>query len=440
MTKPPLHILALEATNVKRLKTVAIVPRSKVVRINGKNDSGKTSTLDAILWALGGKKAVQMQPVREGQERAIVKLAIGGKEVEYIVTRTFTAAGGTHMTVEDAQGGQYKKPQEVLDELFGALSLDPLAFLRSSPADRMAALRDIVKFDVDLEALDRQNKADYDKRTAVNRDIKSLVEKVQLLTASVKPDMDITPVDTAPMFEAMTKASDHNAAIEKERSARRAGQDGISARMQAAQTNRSQAADLLARAEKLEEEATSMRARIDTLPPVPEPIDIAALGETIRGAQEEGTARERQRVARERHEAAVRERDRAQDESEELSARMEGRTQLKSSTIAKAKFPVKGLAFSEQYGVTFGGFPFDQASGAQQLRVSFAVAAAVRPKMPVVLIKDGSLLDEDSMVLLEELAEEYEAQVWIERVGAGPVGIVLEDGEVVAVDGVPVNA
>ncbi len=110
---------------------------------------------------------------------------------------------------------------------------------------------------------------------------------------------------------------------------------------------------------------------------------------------------------------------------------------MKSAAISTAKFPVPGLSFGDD-GVLFNGIPFNQASSAEQLRVSFAIAASMKPKLPVILIKDGSLLDDHSMDLLRELAREYDAQCWIERVGADDVGIVLEEGEVVAIDGVPV--
>jgi hypothetical protein len=60
------------------------------------------------------------------------------------------------------------------------------------------------------------------------------------------------------------------------------------------------------------------------------------------------------------------------------------------------------------------------------------------PKLPVVLIRDGSLLDEDGLRLVAEMADARGAQVWIERVSnAGNIGIVLEDGYVKAKDEAP---
>jgi hypothetical protein len=130
----------------------------------------------------------------------------------------------------------------------------------------------------------------------------------------------------------------------------------------------------------------------------------------------------------------------AETKSRELTERIDGRKKAKTDAIAGAKMPVDGLSFGDGM-VMFNGFPLDQASAAEKLRVSFAVAMAMNPKLRVVLIRDGSLLDEDSMALVEQMADAHDYQVFVEIVRKdSPVGVVIEDGEVVAVDGVPVEA
>ena len=43
--------------------------------------------------------------------------------------------------------------------------------------------------------------------------------------------------------------------------------------------------------------------------------------------------------------------------------------------------------------VTYNNVPFDQCSSSEQLRVSLAMGLALNPKLKVILIRDGSLLD-----------------------------------------------
>jgi hypothetical protein len=60
-----------------------------------------------------------------------------------------------------------------------------------------------------------------------------------------------------------------------------------------------------------------------------------------------------------------------------------------------------------------------------------AVALASKPRLRVVLIRDGSLLDDESMELLRKFADDNDVQVWIERVGSNDAdALIIEDGEV----------
>ncbi len=100
----------------------------------------------------------------------------------------------------------------------------------------------------------------------------------------------------------------------------------------------------------------------------------------------------------------------------------------KLAAIEKAKLPVESLTFGDGI-VLLNGVPFDQGSDAEQLRASCALAMAGNPTLRVLRVRDGSLLDEDALALLAKMAEERDYQVWIERVGSGNIGFVLEDGQ-----------
>jgi septal ring factor EnvC (AmiA/AmiB activator) len=119
----------------------------------------------------------------------------------------------------------------------------------------------------------------------------------------------------------------------------------------------------------------------------------------------------------------------AESEASKLSAEIEAIDGQKAAVLDEASFPVPGLGFGER-GVTLNGLPLDQASAAEQLRVSMAMGLALNPKLPVVLIRDGSLLDAKSLALVSAMAEAAKAQVWLEVVGKGGVGVVIEDGQV----------
>jgi hypothetical protein len=98
--------------------------------------------------------------------------------------------------------------------------------------------------------------------------------------------------------------------------------------------------------------------------------------------------------------------------------------------IEGASFPIEGLSF-DATGVLYNGLPFAQASSSEQLRVSAAMAFAMNPEFKVILIRDGSLLDSHSREMLRQMAEESDAQVWMEVVGKNEQpAIIIEDGRV----------
>ena len=61
---------------------------------------------------------------------------------------------------------------------------------------------------------------------------------------------------------------------------------------------------------------------------------------------------------------------------------------------------------------------------------------ALNPKLKIVLIREGSLLDSDTRGVIYRMAADRGYHVIEERVDeTGEVGVYIEDGEVVAVDG-----
>jgi hypothetical protein len=92
---------------------------------------------------------------------------------------------------------------------------------------------------------------------------------------------------------------------------------------------------------------------------------------------------------------------------------------------------VKELTFGDN-DILLDGLPFSQASTARKIRVSTALLMALKPELRVLLVREGSLLDDEARAALEADAREHDFVVLMECVGAGDgSGIVIEDGEVV---------
>lgn len=430
----PLHIVSLTAENVKRIVAVKIEPTGALVEIAGKNGAGKTSILDSIWWALGGAGALQSAPIRKGQDKARIRLDLG----DYVVTRTFARTEGeeftTALSVDNADGGKLTKGQTLVSSFLGDLTMDPLEFLRKKPKDQFDALKGYVE-GVDVEAIDAANRTDFDKRTDVNRRAKAKTAE-----ADAMPIPDATPaekVDEAALLVELEEVGKHNTDRETRKANREKAATAIEQSRKDAAAKREEAAAIIAEAErkrvaleaqavKVEQEAADLEKRLAESGELPEPKDTAEIRDRLAAAKAINAAVDQAA----RRKVLKAEADTLEKESDAITARMEARAQQKQDAIAAAKMPVEGVTFVDG-AIMLNGVPFDQASDAEQLRASVAIAMAGNPRLRVLRIREGSLLDEDGVKLVAEMAETKGWQVWMEVVSStGGRGFVIEDGHV----------
>lgn len=426
-----MRILSLVAENFAKLKAVAIRPDGHLVQVTGKNRNGKTSVLNAIWVALDGMNAetkrVVVEPIRHGAERARVRLELGEDAPELIVTRIFTddGEGGytTSLKVESGAKATFRKPQEVLDALLGALTFDPLKFARADDVTRLKALRPLVP-DVDFDALTAANAADFSARTDKNRLAKD--RRAQAEGIVLPPGAVPAKVDVAALEEELAGSAQFNADIEQ-RKANRA--EGIrQADAMAAEIER-----LHAMVADLAEKEAALRQRLAEAPALEAPKDILALRTRLTDARAKNEVAEKAA----RRGALEFEAEAAETESAALTKAIDKRKTDMAAAVAKAVGKVPGLAHDGER-LTLNGAPFDQASDAEQLEASILIAALLNPTLRVIRVRDGSLLDEDALAAVAATAERLDCQVWLERVdSSGAVGFVLEDGELKGPDTAP---
>jgi hypothetical protein len=119
----------------------------------------------------------------------------------------------------------------------------------------------------------------------------------------------------------------------------------------------------------------------------------------------------------------------------ECTAKLDAIARYKTELMERTDFPVSGLDFRNGK-VVYNGVPINQASTAEKLRVGMAIAMALNPRLRIIRIEDGSLLDRESWRVIEEMARQGDYQVWIETVADEPgQGIYIYDGQVVGDNG-----
>jgi len=409
-----MKIIELKAENIKKLKAIEIKPTENVVIISGKNGAGKSSVLDSIWFALTGKDSLKetSKPIREGEDHASVTVDIG----DYIITRNWTSNDVSYLKVENKEGAKYSGPQQLLDGLIGELSFDPLEFAKIEQKQQKEVLLKLLGLGSSVNELDKQYEEIFNERTFIGRNYKSI--KAQF-DAAVKP-RETLPESEINISEITKQLSE---AIENNKAIRDLEYDVKQYESELTEIEQ-EISKLLAAKEKVINNLNNSKENLSKSKIIPvedlqDKIDNASqLNDEIRKAQSYYMKKS--------------EVERLEKEYRDKTAELEAITNKKSDLIKTAKMPIEGLSFDEE-GVLFNGIPFLQLSSSEQLKVSISMAMVMNPKLRIIRIMDGSLLDSANMEIIKSMANNNDFQIWIERVDeTGKIGIYIEDGEIKA--------
>jgi hypothetical protein len=432
-----MQIVKLTGENFKRLKAVEIEPRGNVIKITGRNAQGKSSTLDLIWAALGGKDASPEKPIRDGEKTASVTLDLG----DLVVTRKWTEKGN-YLEVTDAEGAAFPSPQKVLDRLYGKFTFDPARFLAEK--DQRGALLQVVDLAPDwaafkaasgmaaadpsditdpLRYISDVKKAVYEKRRDLNRDAKTAESRVEAARQHVPDDYD---ADNAPDVEKLL--AERRTAQEQIDLIKNAERSLERKRLQLTESQE-RVGELERQIQREKENQSVFSSDITALEtdlgglvlPNLDGIDAQIADANIFAAS---------RAAFDNLTAAEAEAAAAADKAAVVDAKLTAIDAFTKSLLDGVKMPVPGLAITDD-GITLDGIPFSQCSTAQQLKTSVAIGMAANPKLRVLRIGEGEKLDSASWAIIEEMAAANNFQIWVEQMDeSGRVGIVIEDGEI----------
>lgn len=406
-----MRIIELKAENVKRLRAVQIRPDGDTVVIAGRNAQGKSSVLDAIWMALAGAAGAKetSRPIRDGETEAQVTLDLG----DIVVTRKWSQSG-TQLHVAAPDGARHPSPQTMLDSLVGRLSFDPLEFANQPAKEQLATLLGVVALPFDPAELARQRAGIYERRTEVNREGKRVETLLNGLPVAPHgtPDEEVSAAAIAQELEQALRTVEARAKLQERWDDANARVARMTQEVEDAKARLTEAAEIVAEMGRLQ-----VPAEVDPAPIREQLAGVDAINVQVRAKKEKA------RLAAELELLAA--------QSAELTSQLDTLDRRKADAVAAAAMPLEGLGFDDD-GVLYQGVPFSQASASERLRVGIAMAMALNPEIRVIRITDGSLLDSESMRLIDEMAGAHDFQVWVERVDeSGEVGITIEDGQVV---------
>ena len=426
------HIVKCTIENIMGVKKVEMKPDGKSVTIGGANGEGKSSTIWALIMALGGKTQMPKKPVRKGQDKGTIVVELD----KLIVTAEISSNREAFLKVQNKDGKKFSNAQTILDSLFGNLSFDPGGFKTQDKDKRFKILVELLGIDPsDLEAAHDEK---YDKRTEIGRDISKLEGKID--GRSFYENLPDKEIDVSSSLEQLRSLQDISRELtslksravlaegESKRLSDRNERIGIELGRLAAEIERlkqeekenhrkialsdSDARDARNKATELEaaDDSKEKAAKLDA--------ELADFNETNR------KIRENQETVKLRTELAG-----LRNQYGGLTAEIKELDERMQQIIASAKTPIPGLTLGRGV-VYFNDVPFEQISESEQWEVSTAIGFALNQKS-ILFMKNCGGLDRRSRDRVRARAAELGVQLFLEVVDdADDVQILIEEGVV----------
>jgi len=443
-----MRMLKLRVVNFKGVKDITLDPLPQhVVKISGPNGAGKSSIIDGEAALLCGKAVICGDPIRNGESHAELEGTLGEigcpeLRVKVTLNRIEKADGPDGYTyncyVYDKDGGKYAAPRDVLKEIVGKLGYDVSDFLDAKSADQLQTLQELVPLTYpdgtpfDPAAWERKDAAIREQRRDIGRDVTKLQGQLAGLTHHEQP---AEPVDVADLMRQINEANQQHAQHEREQ----AEVETMRGQLHEMNEKKAQIAEQI---KALQTEINELGLRkVNQVQAIQEaeqrlaaftPADTSEIEAKLEQVQEINSRASREAAENDQHQRATAELAQLTEKRQAFDSAVEQHAQAKQEAISRAKYPAGISLGADSHGkpcVLYNEIPLEQASQAEQLKAAAAIGMFANPKLRVLMVREASLFDTQSMAVLEQLAADNDYQVFAEIVDeSGNVGVMIQDG------------
>ena len=485
-----MKLLTLDCSDFKRIKAVHCEFKDKgLTIIGGRNKMGKSSALDAIIYALGGESCRPVKMKREGSvDDAFIRLTF---DDGLVVERSGKNAA---LKVVDSTGR--KEGQNLLNSLISKIAINLPKFYNAPDREKARVLLDLLGIGDELKKLDEEENTKFQERTLVGRQYKQKSEAAKEMPFYA--DVPDEPVSASELNKQLSDILTYNAGIEA--SLKRIEQNKVrldelvttgnklstssealdgNAEKQVATAKAQSAArlaDIERRMKELEAEKEKVAQELDCrLSQIKESTEnqreaikkqielntseIETLMDEIQKAETiDSSLKDTQPVkdeiariddtnakvrANKDRQARVDEAVALNEEYEKLTAEIEDIREKRLALLNGADLPYPGLSvkdFGEGPVITLNGVPWSDCSGAEQLIISAAIAFAQKKECSFVLMDKFEQFDDHTLEEFGKWLVENDRQVIATRVSTGDeCSFIIEDGFVEGQEGVVID-
>jgi hypothetical protein len=415
------QIKRIKIQNFKGLKAFEGEVLGKDVYLTGRNESGKTSFIDAVWLALTGKN-IPPKPVTTGAKKGLIEVELA----DGYVVRTKLAVGKTPIQFEienlnavDEKDKFVKAPRTWLNERIGVIDFDVNDFFKMSDAKQVEYFCKITG--VDVHEQDQQIEELTDSRKF---DKKKLVE-FQNQTGFYNPeDVEKKPIDVVTLAtEIATLKEAERVKAETWNSVT----DGVATRETTIKTLKAEIEAKLNQVKALETEVIDgyLWLNDENNKPIPN-AELQAKENTFQNSEAINARITEAKAFKEADERIEKLETSIAEATEGISAQKDAK-----AVIISEKINIEGLSYDvENECFLFNGLPFDktQINTASQLIAGLKIGASLLNEVKILKI-DASLIDKENFEKVQKWSGSEGIELFVELVDreAGALKIEIEE-------------
>jgi predicted ATP-dependent endonuclease of OLD family len=394
--------------NFKGVKKITTSLKSGVFYVCGKNESGKTSFLEGIMFALMGKKAFakgkwkEITGTAEGKTMtSCVLVDDAGNEILKVERKV----SGDNETVTITRPDGHKFTQADLDQIIEPIALNPKAFMEMTPQEQA------IFVGIDTSDIDFKYKQVYQDRQDIGRDVKRLKGSMENNFCQ-KPEGNF---DVQKLNDELRKSGNENIELNN---------------------NLDKIDEITIQVRDYEQKIIDLKKKkveLENLTAGKTIINLASIEARIREANETAGLTAKYQL----YIQSKTEYEKAEAEYEAKTALLETIKQDKIDLINKTDLPFSNLVTDETGGLMVKKdgqlMPFnsDFFSTGKMWEMSIKLLSSRDKELKTIIIKEASLLDDEKLNSIIKTANEKGLQVLLEMVGEveGENSITLVEGE-----------
>ena len=416
-----MKIWELESENFKKLN-VSLAINGRSVTVTGKNESGKSSFIDAIFKTLTGEK-VKGSPVQLGKNTAKNKVLIRKDNGETITVEKTFSDGKTSLTVKLNGSQNVKSPQTFLDTTLGQISFDPLVFVNKTPLEQKRFLMDLLN--IDLDEFEERKRKLLDELQQINNDLTTVsgeLESLPLLdkkyefidsSEAVKENekINLLKVESARIDNLISQSNIRLETLNKQNSEYEIQIRDLRMKIDA---NTKSIKDGTAYLLKLNKDKDKIV--------IPESSDLETQIKEI-NKNNEYYRTQQDRIAKQREFESI------ETMKVDMLGKIKAIEKERNKKLSEIEMPVKGLEFIDT-GLSYNGLSLteDNISTSRIIEIGIRIAIAMNPNLRIMRIKDGSLLDKDMLKTIKDICKDKDYQLFIEKVSdEKELGFIIDE-------------